>query len=201
MVANRRFGRLSLRCRVLFIVFATITLPAELMITRVLARKYYYLNVENLQLVALAAAKTGVLYLPADPGAAIREADAYAKGHGIARAEIISTELSSDNRVLTITVDRKIPRYIVMLVMGALPARDINVTASAWRQSAGHTFDTQTLDVPTAERWGMCLLSQGQRTETLQGLCWDQSATATVFGLSDCPRRRKSRLQLVALAY
>ena len=114
MVATRRFGRLSLRCRVLFIVFAAITLPAELTITRVLARKYYYLNVENLRLVTLAAAKTGVLYLPADPGAAIREADAYAKGHGIARAEIISTELSSDNRVLTITVDRKIPRYVVM---------------------------------------------------------------------------------------
>ena len=149
MVANRRFGRLSLRCRVLFIVVAAITLPAELMITRVLARKYYYLNVENLQLVALAAAKTGVLYLPADPGAAIREADAYAKGHGIARSEIISTELSSGNRVLTITVDRKIPRYVVMLVMGALPARDINVTASAWRQSAGHTFGTQILDLPT----------------------------------------------------
>ncbi len=173
MVTNRRFGRLSLRCRVLFIVFAAITLPAELMITRVLARKYYYLNVENLQLVALAAAKTGVLYLPADPGAAIREADAYAKGHGIARSEIISTELSSGNRVLTITVDRKIPRYVVMLVMGALPARDINVTASAWRQNAGHTFGTQILAFRRPERAGMnhkkirCLLSQGQSTETL----------------------------------
>jgi hypothetical protein len=118
MVANRRFGRLSLRCRVLFIVFTAITLPAELMINRVVARKYYYLNVENLRLVALAAAKTGVLYLPADPGAAVREANAYAEGHGIARAEIISTKLSSDHRVVTIRVDRKIPGYVAVLVMG-----------------------------------------------------------------------------------
>ena len=150
MIANRKLSRLSLRCRIMLIVFAVITLPAELIGHSIVAREYYYLNVKNIQLVALTAAKTGAQYLPADPRAAVRVANAYAKGHGIAPAEVVFTEISSDDHVLTIRLDRKIPMYVAVLALG-LPARDINVTASASPQRAGHPFGTQILDVSAAK--------------------------------------------------
>jgi hypothetical protein len=149
-MANRRFIQLSLRCRVALIVFAVITLSAELIVHRFFAREYYSLNVKSIQLVALRAAKTGAQYLPANPRAAVHEAEAYAQGHGIARAEIISIELSSDNTVLTIRLDRKIARYVAVLAVGGLPARNISVTASARRQGPENDFGTLILDVPAA---------------------------------------------------
>jgi hypothetical protein len=137
-MANRKSSRLSLRCRVMLIVFAVITLPAELIMHSIFAREYYYLNAKNLQLMALTAVKMGAIYLPANPRAAVRIADAYVQSHGVAPAEIVFTELSSDNSVLTIRLDRKIPQYVAVLAVGGLPARDINVTASAWRQAFRH---------------------------------------------------------------
>jgi hypothetical protein len=86
---------------------AAITLPIELLMHGAFARDYYYLNVNNLRLVALTAVKMGAQYLPTDPPAAIRVADAYAQHHGIARAEIVLTELSPDKSVLTIRLERK----------------------------------------------------------------------------------------------
>jgi hypothetical protein len=136
-MAIRQFSRLSVRYRVILIVITAIVLPAELIVHSVVARKYYYLDVEDLKLVARTAAKTGAEYLPADPRAAVHEANAYARVHGIAPTEIVFTELSSDNTVLTIRLDRKIPLYLALLALG-LPARDISVTASAGRESSGH---------------------------------------------------------------
>ena len=53
---------------------------------------------------------------------------------------------------LTIRLERKIPQYLAVLAMGGLPARDINVTASAWRQrSVGHPFGTRMIDA--SARW------------------------------------------------
>jgi hypothetical protein len=121
----------------MLIVFAVITFPTELMVHGIFAREYYYLYVKNLQLMALTAVKMGAVYLPADPRAALRVADAYAHSQGIASAEIVFTELSSDNNILTIRLDRKIPQYVAVIALGGLPARDISVTASAWRQGAG----------------------------------------------------------------
>jgi hypothetical protein len=92
----------------------------------------------------------GAQYLPADPRAAVLVADAYAQSHGIAPGEIVLTELSSDNSVLTIRLDCKIPE-VAVLAAGGLPARDINVTASAWRQRAGHPFGTKILDIPATQ--------------------------------------------------
>jgi hypothetical protein len=149
-MAIRQFSRLSVFCRVILIALAAITLPFELLMHGALARDYYYLNVNNLRLVALTAVKMGVQYLPADPPAAIRMADAYAQHHGIARAEIVLTELSPDGNVLTIRLERKIPQYLAVLAMGGLPARDINVTASAWRQRVG-PFRHAILDAPVSK--------------------------------------------------
>jgi hypothetical protein len=147
-MANRHFSRLSVRWRVMLILFAVIILPVELIVHRIVAREYYYLNVKSLQLTALTAVKMGAEYLPADPRVAVQVADAYAQSQGIAPAEVVFTEPSSDNHILTIRLDRKIPRYVAVLAMGGLPARDISVTASAWRQGAGHPFGTKILDVP-----------------------------------------------------
>ena len=135
-MAMRQFSRLSVRCRVILIALAAIILPAELIVHSIFAREYYYLNVKNLRLVALTAAKMGAVYLPTNPRAAVWIADAYAQSHGVAPAEIVFTEPSSDSNVLTIRLDRRIPLYLALLAMG-LPARDIRVTASAGRPSAG----------------------------------------------------------------
>ena len=141
-MAMRQFSRLSVRCRVILIALAAIILPAELIVHSIFAREYYYLNVKNLRLVALTAAKMGAVYLPTNPRAAVWIADAYVQSHGVAPAEIVFTEPSSDSNVLTIRLDRRIPLYLALLAMG-LPARDISVTASAWRQRAGPLFRHQ----------------------------------------------------------
>jgi hypothetical protein len=137
-MVNQHFSRLSVRGRAILIALAAIILPIELLVHGAFAREYYYLNVNDLRLVALTAVKIGAQYLPVDPAAAIRMADAYARHHGIARAEIVLTELSPDGKVLTIRLERKIPQYLAVLAMGGLPARDIDVTASAGPQGAGH---------------------------------------------------------------
>ncbi len=146
-MANRQFSRLSLRWRVMLILFAVIVLPVELIVHSILARECYYLNVKNLQLMALTAVKMGAEYLPATPRVAVQVADSYVQSQGIAPAEIGFTEPSSDNNMLTIRLDRQIPRFVAVLAMGGLPARDIVVTASAWRQRAGHPFGTRILDL------------------------------------------------------
>ena len=145
---NRPFNQLSLGCRVTLMVLATITLPGMLIVQTIVARAYYRLNSQSLQLIALMAVKVGAGCLPANPRAAVRIADAFARDHGIAPAEIVFTQLSPDNSVLTIRLDRKIPSYLAVLAMGGLPARDIKATASAWQRGAGKPFGTRILDVP-----------------------------------------------------
>ncbi|MGA8567861.1 MAG: hypothetical protein WB580_08740 [Candidatus Binataceae bacterium] len=63
----RQFSRLSVRCRVILIALAAIIQPAELIVHSIFARKYCYLNLKNLRLVALTAAKMGVVYLSLRP--------------------------------------------------------------------------------------------------------------------------------------
>jgi hypothetical protein len=151
LMANPHLSRLSLRCRVMLVVFVVIALPVELIAHTIFARELYYLKTKNLQLVALTAVKIGAQYLPANPRAAVRVADAYAQRNGIAPGEIVLTELSSENSVLTIKLDCRIPLYVAVLALGGLPGRDINVTASARRKRAGHSFGTKILDGPAAQ--------------------------------------------------
>jgi hypothetical protein len=73
--------------------------------------------------MALMAVKMGAQYLPADPHAAVRLANSYVQSQGIAPAEISS-------------LNYKIPTFVAVLAMGRLPARNVEVTASAWRQDA-----------------------------------------------------------------
>jgi hypothetical protein len=149
MITRQFFNRLSFRCRVLIITFGVVFLSGEMMMHRILAKEYYHLKVETLQLTAATAAKVGAQYLPTDPHAAVQEANTYAEGHGVAPAEIVFTQLSANNTVLTIRLARKIPIYVAVLAVGGLPARDIEVTASAWRQDARSNLGTRILDVLT----------------------------------------------------
>ena len=135
-MANRRFIRPPFRSRGMLLVVALIVLSTELTMRGMFAKEYYYLSAKNLQLRALTAVKIGAEYLPRNPRAAVRAADAYAASQGIAPAEIIFTEVSLDNTKIKINFDRKIPGYVAVLTMGGLPGRDINVTAFAWRQDA-----------------------------------------------------------------
>jgi hypothetical protein len=128
-----QFNRLSFSCRVTLIALATIILPGALIMQTIVARAYYDLNSRSLQLVASMAVSAGSVYLPRDPRAAVLIADAYVQDHGVAPAEIICTELSSDNDELTIKLDRKVPKYVALFAVGL--ARDINVTASARLQA------------------------------------------------------------------
>ena len=83
-MVNRPFNRLSLGCRVTLMVLATITLPGMLIVQTIVARAYYRLNSQSLQLIASMAVKVGAECLPANPRAAVRIADAFARDHGIA---------------------------------------------------------------------------------------------------------------------
>ncbi len=180
-MANRRFTQLSPRWRMTLVVLTLIVLPAELLVHGILAKEYYYLNIKNLQLVALASVKMGAQYLPTDPRAAVWVADAYAQSQGIAPAEIVFTRPSSNNSELTIRFDCKIPRYLAVLAMGGLPARDISVTASAWRQGARDSLRTQILDVPGRSAHRECLL--------LQGI--PRARKVLLFGIAAVPRVRR----------
>ena len=147
-MAKRQLNRLSFRCRLALIVIVLVFVPIELMAHGLLVKKYYDLNVEILRLTAVAAVNIGAQYLPTDPHAAIREADAYAERQGVARTEIAFTELSSNNCMLTIKFVRKIPRYFAVLALGGLPTRDIEVTASARQERnapVGHSIMFSTI--------------------------------------------------------
>jgi hypothetical protein len=120
----------------MIIVFAVITVQAELIARSTLAREYYHLRVQSLQEMALTAVKMGAQYLPTDPHAAVRVANSYVQSQGIAPAEIVFTKLSSDNQVLSIKLDYEIPTFAAVLARGRLPARNVEVTASAWRQDS-----------------------------------------------------------------
>jgi hypothetical protein len=126
----QQFRGLSLRCRPKSILFSITFVLGTLTAHCFIARAYYSLNSQGLGLVASMAVRMGAKYLPANPRAAIQIADADARDNGIAPAEIVFTESSSDNKVLTIRLDRKVPQYVALLAVG-LPARDIDVTASA----------------------------------------------------------------------
>jgi hypothetical protein len=129
MTSESRRG-LSARCRGAVLGFVMAMLVGELALHNLVAKAYYDFNLKRLELVAVVAASAGARYLPGDPDTAVRITRSSARRNGVARDEIVFVRTSSDNVVLTIRLDRKIPRYMAFLVMG-LPARDISVTVSA----------------------------------------------------------------------
>jgi hypothetical protein len=100
------------------------------MVHCVLANAYYRTSRIGLQAAAIVAVKAGAGYLPADPPAAMRVADASAKLNGVAPDEIVLTRVGPGNHTLTIVLKRKLPIYMTLLVFG-LPSREIAVSASA----------------------------------------------------------------------
>jgi len=100
----------------------------------VLANMYYDLNYARLGTAAFIAVRAGAEYLPADPRTAIQVADESVKLSGILPGEIIFTRVAPDHRTLSIRLNRKMPRYIVLLAVG-LSSREIAVTVSAQSRS------------------------------------------------------------------
>jgi hypothetical protein len=140
---------LAAGCRGALLGFVTVLLVAELAFHNLVARAYYDFNLRRLELIAVMAASAGAQHLPADPGAAVSAARSCAQLNGAALDEIVFIRMSSDERVLTIRLDRRIPKYMVLFFVGSA-RHDITVTASARRQpttdSAPHRV--QGLDLP-----------------------------------------------------
>jgi len=163
-----RINRLSFRQRIALVTLALLVLLGELLGQSYLASQVYSFYIRNLELVAITAVKMGANHLPADPNAAVRVADACAEGLGMAKAEIVSTEVSADDNVLTIRLDRKIPSYLAVLALGKLPTRYLSVTARASngrriQGSVTHIMTNRTLrPFPTTA----AVLSSGLEVET-----------------------------------
>jgi hypothetical protein len=115
---------------------------SALIVHTMAARAYYSLNSRNLQLVATMAVRAGAEYMPKDPRGAIQIASRFVRHCGVASSEIISTDVSADDYTLTITLYRKVPKYVSLLALG-LPSRLISVTATGQRQKlkaqSGHS--------------------------------------------------------------
>jgi len=126
-----RINRLSFRWRIALMTFAVLALSGELIGQRYVGSKFYSLYIENLELIAITAVKTGAKHLPTDPNGAVRIADTCAEGLGIAKPEIVFTKVSADDTVLSMRLDRTIPLYVAVLALGRLPTRHLSVTATA----------------------------------------------------------------------
>jgi len=111
-------------------LLAATTWIGALVVHSVVANMHYRLNYVRLQMAADIAVKAGAMYLPADPGAAVRVADAYAGLNGVLPAEIVFTKVAPDRHTLWIRLDYKMPTYVALFAVG-LPSREIAVTASA----------------------------------------------------------------------
>lgn len=130
------------RSRKRAIGLTAIMVMSALIVHTMAARAYYSLNSRNLQLVATMAVRAGAEYMPKDPRGAIQIASRFVRHCGVASSEIISTDVSADDYTLTITLYRKVPKYVSLLALG-LPSRLISVTATGQRQKlkaqSGHS--------------------------------------------------------------
>jgi hypothetical protein len=140
MMANRRSSRLSPRCHVLLVVLIMTALPVELLVHSISAVRYYIRSSQQLRLAASMAVAAGARYLPMDPEGAIRTADRSVQHYGVISSEIVSTEVSADDSMLTIRLSRRIPKYVALFALG-LPSRSVNVTASGRRHVPALTVE------------------------------------------------------------
>ena len=123
------------------ILLAAAIVTGTLTVHSILAKVYCNLERRQLQLTAITAVSVGAKYLPADPRSAVRVADAYAQRSGVTLEKIAFTVTSADNLTLTIRLRCQVPWYVALLAAG-LPAREIEVTASARSRPIVHYFDT-----------------------------------------------------------
>ena len=116
--------------RARLVVFGVTGVVAVLVVHSICARVYYRLNSVELAIAAEMAVRAGANYLPENPSAAVWTADAYARRYGARTGEVALTRTTSDNLTLTIRLCRKMPWYMVLLVVGVPPDHEIVVTAS-----------------------------------------------------------------------
>jgi hypothetical protein len=95
-----------------------------------LTTAYYVTNLRRLQLIAAMAAGAGAEHLPGNPALAVRIARSCANLNGVTGDEIVFIHTSTDNQVLTIRLDQRIPKYFALFAFG-LSTPELTVTASA----------------------------------------------------------------------
>lgn len=88
-----------------------------------------YVNWQQLQKAADAAALAGANYLPLDPSQAPTTASTYAQNNGIAPGEIVSTPVSGDQLSITVNLRRTVPYYFARTL--GMTNAVINVKATA----------------------------------------------------------------------
>src|SRR6266481_4628429 len=86
-----------------------------------------YFNWFELQKGADGAVLAGATYLPANPQLALRAAGSYADVQGIRTGEIVSAQISSDRRSISIKVSRSVPHFFARF----LGVPDARVVASS----------------------------------------------------------------------
>jgi Flp pilus assembly protein TadG len=94
-----------------------------------------YVNWEQLQKAADAAALAGANYLPQDPAAAQTTATTYAQNNGIQSGEIAGTSVSADQLSITVNLTRTVPSSFA-LALGMTNAL-INVKGTAGIEQNG----------------------------------------------------------------
>jgi Flp pilus assembly protein TadG len=94
-----------------------------------------YVNWEQLQRAADAAALAGANYLPLDPATAQTTATTYAENNGIQSGEISGAEVSSDDLSITVNLTRTVP-YSFAMALG-MTNGSVSVKATAGVQQNG----------------------------------------------------------------
>jgi Flp pilus assembly protein TadG len=88
-----------------------------------------YLNWEQLQKAADAAALAGANSLPGDPATAVTTANQYALSNGVKQGEIVSSAVAGDDLSITVTLQRTVPYHFGNLL--GLTQQNVTVKATA----------------------------------------------------------------------
>jgi Putative Flp pilus-assembly TadE/G-like len=125
------------RCtRTLGIVLLVLAIPALLgTIALGTDAAMVYSNSVRLQKAANAAVVAGARFLPSNPQMAVITANRFAQLNGARPSEIVSTQLSLNDRQIQIRLARTIPYYFIWLV--GLSAGMISVSATASVPASG----------------------------------------------------------------
>lgn len=135
-----------------------------------------YVNWEQLQTAADAAALAGANYLPQDPADAQTAASTYAKNKGIQSGEIAGTSVSADDLSITVNLTRTVPAYFAQVLNMTSASVSVKATAGIQQNGAdGRGLMPLGLSCPGGSSSGQCSGYSVGQTYTLKK---DQSQTS-----------------------
>jgi hypothetical protein len=121
-----------------------------------------YYNWHLLQSAADSAALAGASYLPGYPALAVSNATAYAQRNGVARDEIVSISIASDNQSLTVRLTRSVP-YRFGVLLGLFGGR-VTARATARLKTVGAARGVTPIGIDYRTRY-----TAGQVVTLLEG--------------------------------